>query len=129
MASLLWTSRRFSKGCGSISPFPKILNQPNVVLISFSPQIFVVLIYLCYNNSHKNQDMMDRWCSILVVAASFEGGAQNPSRHIDEVPGAGFRRPVGGLCWELRMRGDLQWHVGVDPSSAEAQVRGIILRL
>jgi len=25
--------------------------------------------------------------------------------HIDEVPGAGFRRPVGGRYWELRRMG------------------------
>ncbi|WP_252227446.1 hypothetical protein [Caldicoprobacter algeriensis] len=44
--------------------------------------------------------------------------------HIDEVPGAGSRRPVGGWCWELRKVGDPQRHAGVDPPSAETQAGG-----
>jgi len=49
--------------------------------------------------------------------------------HIDEVPGAGCRRPVGGRYWGLRGWGDLQWHVGVDPAPVETQVRGEPSRL
>ena len=44
--------------------------------------------------------------------------------HIDEVPGAGYRRPVGGWCWGLRKKGDPQWHAGVDPASVETQAGG-----
>jgi len=44
--------------------------------------------------------------------------------HIDEVPGAGCRRPVGGWYWELRRWGDPQGHAGVDPALVETQVRG-----
>jgi len=46
--------------------------------------------------------------------------------HIDEVPGAGCRRPVGGWCWELRKKGDPQWHAGVDPAFVETQAGGKI---
>jgi len=46
--------------------------------------------------------------------------------HIDEVPGAGYRRPVGGWCWELRKKGDPQRHAGVDPASVETQAGGYI---
>ena len=27
--------------------------------------------------------------------------------------------PVGGLCWKLRLKGALQWHVNEDPFSVE----------
>ena len=30
-----------------------------------------------------------------------------------------FERPVRGGYWELRFRGDPQWHAGVDPFSVE----------
>ena len=65
------------------------------------------------------------WRSILVGTRASEGGPKNPPYgHSDEVPGGGCRRPVGGRCWELRGRGDLQGHAGVDPDPAEAHGRG-----
>jgi len=56
-------------------------------------------------------------------------GLKTRQGHIDEVPGAGFQRPVGGWCWELRRGGDPQGHVGVDPSSAETYCCGSLREL
>jgi len=33
-------------------------------------------------------------------------------------------RPAVGRCWELRFRGDLQWHAGVDPFTVETLTCG-----
>src|SRR5690554_4705666 len=58
------------------------------------------------------------------MLASLKPGLKIRYGHIDEVSGGGCRRPVGGCCWGLRKWGDLQGHAGVDPASAETQVRG-----
>src|SRR5690554_6412806 len=68
--------------------------------------------------------MTGGWCSILVRNFAAKTGLKIRQGHIDEVSGAGRRRPVGGWCWGLRQRGDLQGHAGVDPFTAETQVRG-----
>src|SRR5690606_41482967 len=65
-----------------------------------------------------------KWRSILVSPAFLKPGLKIRQGHIDEVPGGGCRRTVGGCCWGLRGWGDLQWHAGVDPTPAETQVRG-----
>ena len=64
------------------------------------------------------------WRSILVNRARPNAGLKIRDGHIDEVPGGGFGRPARGCYWELRWRGEPQWHAGVDPTTAETRPTG-----
>ncbi len=60
------------------------------------------------------------WCSILVSTSILEGGAKNPSKGISM---KFFGEACDAQLWVLpeskERWGDLQWHVGVDPTFVE----------
>ena len=63
------------------------------------------------------------WRSILVSTTDAKDGLKNPLKSISmKFRGFGLIRPVLGWTGELRFRGTLQWHAGIDPFSVEIPV-------